>query len=56
MQSKTREMKCCTVLNNVISILTKRINSLWNTIYLLFDINDELEPEILNVSEDFVST
>ncbi|XP_026817998.1 uncharacterized protein LOC113556950 [Rhopalosiphum maidis] len=54
--SKTREMKCCTVLNNVISILTKRINNLWNTIYLLFDINDELEPEILNVSEDFLSS
>uniref|UniRef100_A0A2S2N7P5 AAA-ATPase-like domain-containing protein n=1 Tax=Schizaphis graminum TaxID=13262 RepID=A0A2S2N7P5_SCHGA len=54
--SKTREMKCCTVLNNVISILTKRINNLWNTIYLLFDINDELEPEILNVSEDFLTS
>jgi len=43
------------VINKAISTVTKRINNMWNTIFLLFSINDECEPRILDVVNTFVS-
>jgi len=43
------------MINNVVSILTKRINDMLITIYLLFTIDDELEPEFLDHAKEFVS-
>ncbi|XP_025196707.1 uncharacterized protein LOC112595640 [Melanaphis sacchari] len=54
-EDKMNKMQCCKVINNVISILTKRINDLWNNIHLLFDVEGEHEPEVLDVEvDDFV--
>ncbi|XP_060859965.1 uncharacterized protein LOC132937151 [Metopolophium dirhodum] len=41
--SKVKAKKCCEVVNKVITIVIKRINDLWNTMFLLFTINVELE-------------
>lgn len=50
-----RANECCAIINNVISTLTKRINNMWNTIFLLFVINDGIEPEFINITSDYVS-
>ncbi|XP_022178155.1 uncharacterized protein LOC111039133 [Myzus persicae] len=50
---KMRANECCAIINNVISTLTKRINNMWNTIFLLFVINDGIEPEFINITSDY---
>jgi len=43
------------MINIVISTLTKRINNMWNTIFLLYTIDDEIEPKFMKVSNSIVS-
>jgi len=48
-------MECCQVTNNIILMLTNRINYIWNNIYLLFTTNEEIEPGFIKTSNTFVS-
>ncbi|CAI6355302.1 unnamed protein product [Macrosiphum euphorbiae] len=54
-ESKKKANKCCKVINTVISTLTKRINNMWNTVFLLFTVDDDMEPKFIKVSNSIVS-
>ncbi|XP_060859895.1 uncharacterized protein LOC132937082 [Metopolophium dirhodum] len=48
LDSKVKTDNSSAVVHKVVTILTKRINNLWNNIFLLFTINDELVQEFIH--------
>ncbi|KAL4135385.1 hypothetical protein QTP88_006999 [Uroleucon formosanum] len=55
-ERKKKAKKCCSMINIVISTLSDRINHMWNTSILLFDIDDEIEAEFINMSKRIIKT